>query len=489
MEILEAFDLTRCPYSAAELAGCDPRTVRRYVALRDAGRDPAAPTRRERLVDGHLEKIEELVERSRGRIRADVVHERLLAVGFAGSERTTRRAVAEAKRAWRAGRRRVYRPWIAEPGMWLQFDWGRGPTVGSRPTLLWCAWLAWSRYRVVIPTWDRTLGTVLSCLDATLRAIGGAPTYVLTDNEKTVTVEHVAGIAVRHPELVAAARHYGVQVLSCVPHDPESKGGVEATVRVAKADLVPTEANLLPAYQSFAALAGACRAVTDELNGRPHRETGRAPAELLATERAHLHVVPDTPHTACLGQSRRVDADDRTVRFGSVRYSTPPGFEGAECWCRVEGTELVITARAPEGLREIARHRLSTPGHPRIADEHYPEHRPGGPHPPRPRPRTREEREFLALGPGAERWLVQAAAQGVGRIRTKMVGALELAPLYGAERVERALGLAAQAGRFSEDDLRSILVHLDLRTAERAWVADERHSAQPGTGAWAELGR
>ena len=127
MEILEAFDLTRCATSAAALAGCDPKTVRRYVGLRDAGRDPAAPVQRERVVSEHLEKIEELVERSHGMIRADVVHTRLLARGFTGSERTTRRAVAEVRAAYKAGRRRVYRPWITEPGMWLQFDWGHGP--------------------------------------------------------------------------------------------------------------------------------------------------------------------------------------------------------------------------------------------------------------------------------------------------------------------------------------------------------------------------
>ena len=40
---------------------------------------------------------------------------------------------------------------------------------------------------MVIPVWDRTLATLISCVDQTLRRIGGAPTYVLTDNEKTVT--------------------------------------------------------------------------------------------------------------------------------------------------------------------------------------------------------------------------------------------------------------------------------------------------------------
>lgn len=136
------------------------------------------------IIDGFRPKIEELVERSLGKVRADVVHDRLVALGFAGSDRTTRRAVAEAKAAFKAGRRRVYRPWIAEPGAWLQFDWGTGPSVAGRATLLWCAWLAWCRFRVVIPTWDRKLPTVLACLDETLRTIGGVPSYVLTDNEK-----------------------------------------------------------------------------------------------------------------------------------------------------------------------------------------------------------------------------------------------------------------------------------------------------------------
>ena len=103
-----------------------------------------------------------------------------MALGYQGSERTTRRAVAAAKWAWRAGRRRVYRPWVAEPGMWLQWDYGAGPMVGGRATLLFCAWLAWSRFRVVLPIWDKALPSVVACLDTTLRGFGGAPTYGLT---------------------------------------------------------------------------------------------------------------------------------------------------------------------------------------------------------------------------------------------------------------------------------------------------------------------
>jgi transposase len=385
MEIFEAFDLTGTAWSAAQLTGCDAKTVARYVAVRDAGGDPLAKTCRPRLIDVFMPKVEELVDRSGGKIRADVAHRKLAAMGYRGSERSTRRAVAEVKVAWHAGRRRRYRPWIPEPGMWLQWDWGDGPRIGGRKTQLFAAWLAWSRFRVVIPVWDQQLGTLTWCIDQALRAVGGAPTYLLTDNARTVTMDHVAGIPVRHPEMVALGRHYGCKVETCVPFDPESKGGVEATVKIAKADLVPSEANLLPDYGSFAGLAEACREFCGRVNARVHRETAAAPQVRLAAEREHLHPLPDEPYALALGEERLV-GDDQTVRFGSVRYSTPPGHAGRRVWCRAAGEELVITARTAAGAAEIARHRLSVPGSPVIRDEHYPHH-PGGNGPRQPWPR------------------------------------------------------------------------------------------------------
>jgi transposase len=489
MEILEAFDLTGTAWSAAELAGCDAKTVARYVAIRDGGGDPLARVARPRAVDAFMAKIEELVDHSTGKIRADVVHRKLVAMGYAGSGRSTRRAVAEAKAAWHAGRRRRYRPWIPEPGMWMQWDWGDGPLAGGRKTVLFCAWMAWSRFRVVIPAWDQQTGTLTWCLDQALRAVGGAPTYLLTDNARTVTMDHIAGVAVRHPEMVALGRHYGCVVATCVPYDPESKGGAEATVKIAKADLVPSEANLLPAYDSFAGLEEACREFCDRVNGRVHRESAAIPAGRLAAEREHLHRLPAEPYALALGEERLV-GEDQTIRFGSVRYSTPPGYAGQRVWCRVAGNELVVTARTGRGLAEITRHQLSVPGSPRILDEHYPGHPGGsGPRPPKLRPRTPEEVAFLAIGDGAARWLTEAAAAGAQRIRSKMARAVELAAVVGAGAVDQALGLAAIAGRFADDDLASVIDHLAAEGAPgEVVVADEEHSAQPGTGGWARLG-
>jgi transposase len=485
MEILEAFDLTGSFRAAAQLAGCSHHTVEHYVALRDAGALPSllVPVERTKLIDPFLGKVEEWVERSQGKIRGDVVYAKLGPFGYEGSDRTVRRALARVKTNFRAGKRRVYRPWIPEPGMWAQWDWGHGPKIAGRQARLWCAWLAWSRFRVIIPTWDKTLPTVIGCLDRSMRTFGACPTYWLTDNEKTVTVDHVAGIAVRHPLIVTTGHHYGVTIATCVPCDPESKGGSESTVRIAKADLVPTDANLRDDYASWGELVEACDAFMDKVNGREHRITRRPPAEMLIEERQRLHVLPATAFTAAFGETRKVSWSS-TVSFGGVTYSVPHTLIDEAVWVRVDGDEIVATHVGAAGAVEVARHRRSTPGTPRIDDAHYPP-RPAGALNRQPKAMNAAESEFLTLGEGARLWLIEGAAAGTSRIKVKMADAVELARLHGVERVDWALGHAATFGRFAETDLASILASHPAVSEHRAGDA---HSMQPSTKAWERFG-
>ena len=71
MEILAAYDLTGSLRAAAELTGCSHHTVARHVAARDAGQPIAEPAYRGRVTDAFLPKIEEWIEASKGKIRAD----------------------------------------------------------------------------------------------------------------------------------------------------------------------------------------------------------------------------------------------------------------------------------------------------------------------------------------------------------------------------------------------------------------------------------
>lgn len=494
--MLEAFDLTGSFRDAGELAGCSHHTVARYVAVREAGGLPDRSVARPQLIDEFLPKVEEWVEHSKGKIRADKAHDKLLALGYLGSERTTRRAVAKVRRAFKAGRVRVHRPWVTEPGMWLQYDFGDGPVIDGTKTTLFCAWLAWSRFRVVLALLDKTAPSVFAALDVTLRRLGGAPTYVLTDNEKTVTVEHVAGMAVRNPATVAFARFYGVTVHTCEPADPASKGGSESTVKLAKADLVPKETNLLPGYGSFAELEAACAVFCEQVNARVHRVTRRTPVEMLAQERARLHPLPATPHTVSFGVTRTVATTTPMVTFEGGHYSVPHRLLGQLVWVRVHGRgggEAVVVVHVGQGGPvEVARHHRAAPGSPALDDAHFPP-APAGALARTPKARTAADAEFLALGDGARLWLVEAAAAGTTRMRVKMADAVTTAKLAGPVAVDWALGHAAVHARFAEADLASILAHHAGRDhhagAESLHRAGERASLTQGTAGWAVLGR
>jgi hypothetical protein len=316
----------------------------------------------------------------------------------------------------------------------------------------------------------------------------GCPTYGLTDNEKTVTTEHVAGVAIRNPAIVAAGQHYGLTIKTCRVADPESKGGSEATVRVAKADLVPRDTNLLPAYGSFAQLEIACLAFCEMVNARPHRVTRRPPVEMLAEERTRLHPVPEHPHTVAFGLTRTVGNTTPMIGYEGGSYSVPDPLAGKEVWVRSHGDDIVIVHVGPAGPVEVARHLRTTPGNPRADDAHFPV-RQSDPLQRTPSARTPAEVEFLSLGAGAGEWLMAAGEAGASRVRVKMATAVQLARIVGAQRVSLALGHAAVMGRFAEGDLASIIDHQAIAKPGDVSRASEDHSLQAGTAAWAVLGR
>jgi transposase len=490
MEILAAYDLTGSLRATAELTGCSHHTVARHVAARDAGKPIAEPVHRGRVTDTFLPKIEEWVEESKGKIRADKAHDKLGALGYTGSERSTRRAVAQVRAAYRFGRVRVHRPWITEPGHWIQYDFGDGPVIDGRKMVLFVAWLAWSRFRVVIALRDRSAPTVFAALDRTFRIIGGAPTYVLTDNEKTVTVSHIAGVPVRNQQTVDFARYYGITVLTCQPADPATKGGSESSVKVAKADIVPRDTNLLPQYDSFAQIEAACDAFMDEVNNREHRVTRRKPAAMLEEEMPRLHRIPDTAHTVSFGVSRSVPDNTPMVTFENGQYSVPAYLLGARVFVRSHGVgadeHVIVVHQGIDGPVEVARHLRARPGSPAIDDAHFPDHRQKVPGDYTIKARSAGEAEFLGIGDGARAWLLEAAAAGTTRMNMKMAEAVALAKIGGITRVDEALGEAATYGRFATGDLASILGATGSRVLPRK--ADEATSLAQGTAGWAAIG-
>jgi hypothetical protein len=74
-------------------------------------------------------------------------------------------------------------------------------------------------------------------------------------------------------------------------------------------------------------------------------------------------------------------------------------------------------------------------------------------------------------------------------VRRKMAEAVDLSKLHGTEEVDRALERCADAGRFGDGDLASILAHQQAGELIPFPARSEEHSLQRSTRSWKGLGR
>ena len=135
------------------MCGTTHKTVRRVIeAHRRASRGevPAPRVERCRNYDAVAQLVAEKVNDTGGRVSAKRLLPAARAGGYQGSDRNFRRLVADARRRWRIGQARAggRRPAIWTPGEVLAIDWGTELVAGRR-VHVFCAVLAWSRYRFV----------------------------------------------------------------------------------------------------------------------------------------------------------------------------------------------------------------------------------------------------------------------------------------------------------------------------------------------------
>jgi hypothetical protein len=81
------------------------KTVKRIIEAHESGAARGEPVARERNTDAVMELVEQRVKGTSARISAKRLPE-ARAAGFTGSDRNFRRAVADAKAAWRRGHHR-----------------------------------------------------------------------------------------------------------------------------------------------------------------------------------------------------------------------------------------------------------------------------------------------------------------------------------------------------------------------------------------------
>jgi len=439
LDILNAYRQLGSYRAAAQLCGTTHKTVRRVVER--GARGPADRPPRPHNTDSVVDLIAERVRDTDGKISAKRLLSAAQAAGYAGSARTFRRAVALAKADWRR-QRRSYRPWLPVPGEHLVIDWG---TIYGLQ--VFCAVLAWSRYRFVRFATNQRRETTLQLLAECFEELGGVPAVVLADRMGCLKAGVVANVVVPHPEYVRFAAHYGFRPDFCEAADPESKGVVEHLVGYSKSDLVVPTGN----WPTIAEANSAAKAWCAEVNGRVHSEIAAVPAERMVTERTQLRPLPSLRPPLRTGEVRTVDRLS-LVRFGSARYSVPEVLRGRKVAVSVQDGVVVVS----HAEAEVARHAVVAPGEVSICDEHY------GGRPQRPvraiRPRTPAEVAFVSLGAIAEQFLRLAAAAGTAKLSSELAGIADLERAWGRPALLAALERAVTFRRFKASDVRSILL-------------------------------
>lgn len=443
MDIIAAYREAGTYRGAAEIAGTTHKTVRRVIARHEAG--GAAPPRvpRGRNYDGVAGLVAERVEKTQGRISAKRLLPAVRAAGYAGSDRNFRRLVAEQKALWRKEHHRGRRPAVWSPGEHLVIDWGAEAGLH-----VFCAVLAWCRFRFVRFAADERAETTLALLAECFEVLGGVPGKVLADRMGCLKGGVVANVVVPAGQYVRFAAHYGFRPDFCEAADPESKGIVEHLVGYAKRDLMVAQAP----FAGLAAANTAAAAWCAEVNGVVHSEICAVPAEQLVIERELLAPLPSLRASIGRQVTRKVDRLS-CVRFGSARYSVPVRLIGETVKLRTDDGRLLAIMTAAGQV--VAEHVLVAPGEASVRDEHY-----GGPRPaPRRavRPRTAAEKEFCALGPAAEVFITGAAAAGNTRLGPELAELNTLRAAHGEEAFAAALDRAVAFGRWRAADIRSIL--------------------------------
>jgi transposase len=452
MDIISAYQQVGSYRASAELCGTTHKTVKRVIERFEAG--DAAPPRAERTrnYDAVIELVAERVDKSQGRMSAKRMLPIARAAGYDGSARNFRRLVAEAKMLWRNEHHRGRRPAVWSAGEYLVIDWAQ-----AAPGLfLFCAVLAFSRWRFVAFATDQRASTTLALIAEAMAAIGGVPARVLADRMACLKGGVVANVVIPTPEYVRLASYYGFAPDFCHAGDPQSKGIVENLCGYAQRDLaVPllTDAAITGTPVDLRAANTAATAWRAEVNAAVHSEICAVPDERLLIERELLQPLPSL--RLQIGAPSVIRKVDRLscIRYASARYSVPTRLIGASVAVVLDHGAVCIVEPATGVI--VAEHELGAPGTASISDAHYDGPRPA---PNRgPRPRTTIEQQVCDLGEDAKAFLIGAAAIGNTRLGPELEILLALGAAHGTDALLAALRRAVAFKRFRATDVRSIL--------------------------------
>lgn len=280
----------------AERVGCDRRTIRRWIAVGDVDRDPAAVAYGPRAaVPTKLDPYKPLIRErltTYPELTAVRLFDEVRAAGYTGSL-TQLKVFVRQVRPHPAPEPLVR--FETPPGHQAQVDFARFPLPWGVRWGLFVV-LGYSRLLWVQFYARQTLRILMTGLETAFAYVGGVPAELLFDQLKAVILEDrrpAGGRVLENPEFLRFAAHWGFRIRACRPYRAQTKGKVERPVRYVR--------------QSF--LYGRCFAGDADLNAqalqwldavanvRVHATTEESPrVRFERDERAHLQTLASRPY-------------------------------------------------------------------------------------------------------------------------------------------------------------------------------------------------
>jgi transposase len=343
---------------------------------------------------------------------------------------------------------------VTEPGAEGQVDYGEGPMIRDaltgkyRRSRLFVCTLGFSRKSVRLLTMQSSSQIWAELHERAFRRLGGAPKTIVLDNLREGVLKADWYDPTLNPLYRDVLKHYDVVALPCRPYHPNRKGKVESSVgHTQRTPLKGLRFESLEAAQAYLD-----RWEEDWADTRIHGTTKRQVSAMYAEEKPYLTPLPVEPFRYYQHGNRTVHLDG-CFEVAGAYYHAPPELLGR--LVPVQWDARCVRLMHPVTHQLVREYPVERPGHRHLPPEYRPKRTPP----------TTLQLLVNARQAGAQIGLLcteihqRDGETGVRRIK----GVLAQARKHGQQALERACGLAMEAG---VPTLRFVRVYLEKHPTE-----------------------
>lgn len=324
----------------------DRKTVRKY---REMSMDDIAQYRRHRRtrkkkVDSHKQFIDHQIElmEEDGVVNAQAIFDKVIRLGYCGSDRTLRRYVRTRIRK-RNSQSRIYEPFETSPGFQAMVDMGesRKVWINMRRSVEYFLAMTLSYSRKMYVEWyDRPVDTEMFIRfhQNAFAYLGGIPHEIVYDQTKLAVIKEQYGEVDFNHDFYGFSRWSGFRCFICRKSDPETKGKVESSIRYIKRGFLPGRRfhdhdDLNRQWYDW------LHTVADQ---KSNETTGEAPDKRWNEERVKLMELRDSVYTPQMACKKQQVYKDGFVKVLGNRYSVPWQYHRKSVKVRVCETTIEI---------------------------------------------------------------------------------------------------------------------------------------------------